>query len=296
MARNKQIVAREKQIEEYNKLYYKTNEETGRRVLDEYLEESEISDEMFNYINNKIGHLVIAIKDYDVKAKGAKHKSKFDLLKMWSREEYLNAKDIYGNSLLAYAMDEYYSSFGTDSIKRMILDGADVNTKDYNDKTTLHHFAFDEDMVRFLYENGADFEAKDNLGFTPVYYSDYSTVETFAELGADFNAINEDGISVLMHAIMHQDEDKINTTIDHNGLKHINTPFNILARPLRMNFEDTLFDYNDYLHAEYFDDKDFTPLSVANFINKEKYKGPSIDTELLEKLGAVEVLNPEMEL
>lgn len=87
----------------------------------------------------------------------------------------------------------------------MLLDrGADVNARDEDGKTALHHANFyyrSPLILSMLLDRGADVNAKDENGWTPLIWASYwgttYQVEMLLENGADVNAKNEDGMTAL---------------------------------------------------------------------------------------------------
>lgn len=84
----------------------------------------------------------------------------------------VDAKDIYGDTALAYAARN-----GCDpEIMALLLErGADINTRDAGEATPLHALAgrtvnlFNRSHMEFLLQNGADANAKNKGGVTPLY-------------------------------------------------------------------------------------------------------------------------------
>ncbi|HQF07231.1 MAG TPA: ankyrin repeat domain-containing protein [Spirochaetota bacterium] len=91
--------------------------------------------------------------------------------------------------------------------------GADINRTIYNEKLNLLHMTLRggsrdaRKKLQFLLSKGIDVNAKDSLGFTPLFYSlFYGNPDEFAEMliraGADVNAESGDGYTVLCRAFI----------------------------------------------------------------------------------------------
>ena len=86
-----------------------------------------------------------------------------------------------------------------EAVKQHLADGADVNAKDKYGLTPLHHAAWQgrNEIVELLIANGADVNAKDVDGGTPLHYAAWQGRNEIVELlianGADVNAKDVDG-------------------------------------------------------------------------------------------------------
>ncbi|KAH9051147.1 ankyrin repeat protein [Lactarius deliciosus] len=74
-----------------------------------------------------------------------------------------------------------------DTMKLLILNGADVNAQDERHSTPLHltassHFALKDNVVRLLLSHGADVGAKDDRDQTPFHIASSRGLSKIAEL------------------------------------------------------------------------------------------------------------------
>ncbi len=109
---------------------------------------------------------------------------------------------------LLSAWDKDIKSSRADYIRVLISEGANVNAKDKNGRTPLMYAAFissTPEIVQLLLEKGAELEARDTTGFTPLMFaagksSTPEIVELLIEKGAEVNARGPDGKTPLMFA------------------------------------------------------------------------------------------------
>lgn len=103
-------------------------------------------------------------------------------------------------ALHAYALNE--------ELARWLCDqGLDINTPDYYGRTPLHiHAGAGTAMVSVLIELGADVNRADNYGTTPLHRAlgngKAEAVRLLVEHGADLNALNDRGQSPLQAAML----------------------------------------------------------------------------------------------
>lgn len=114
----------------------------------------------------------------------------------------VNARDNWGETPLHNAISRDY----LDIAKMLIEKGADINAvstvKDTTGKTPLHYARSDK-AVRILVRKGADVNAIDRKGRTPLHYAaegSGSAVEELLASGADVNAKDGEGFTPLHYA------------------------------------------------------------------------------------------------
>jgi hypothetical protein len=105
---------------------------------------------------------------------------------------------------------------------KTVYDTCDINAYEnpYNKKTALHLYKVPEELVRWLIVNGADIEAGDIYGNTPLHHQacvSCDKIKLFLELGANINAANNDGETPLHYAADRHDADTVNQLIIHGA-------------------------------------------------------------------------------
>jgi ankyrin repeat protein len=129
-----------------------------------------------------------------------------------------NAKDNSGRTALLDAGN-------IESMKALIAAGADVNARDNEGRTSLMHglsvyrpsdfkpnpavialallLCFDRERLNLLLKAGADVNARDNEGKTPLMYAkDAEAVEILLQTGSEINAVDHAGKTALDYARM----------------------------------------------------------------------------------------------
>ena len=93
-----------------------------------------------------------------------------------------------------------YNDF--DTVKRLIKEGVDLNTKDDSGNTPLH-WASSVSMAELLLKNGADIHSRNNMGGTPLHtassWGRSNIVSFFIAQGADIHAKDEFGGDMPIH-------------------------------------------------------------------------------------------------
>ena len=100
---------------------------------------------------------------------------------------------------------EIFNYFWNGPPKLLIENGADVNAKNYQGNTPLHLAIHKPKTAEFFIENGADVNAKNYQGNTPLHLAIHKpkTAEFFIKNGADVNAKNYQGNTPL-HLAIHE--------------------------------------------------------------------------------------------
>ncbi|MBN8828869.1 MAG: ankyrin repeat domain-containing protein [Sphingobacteriia bacterium] len=102
------------------------------------------------------------------------------------------------------------------------------------------------EKIKFLVSRGADVNAADKFGETPLNYAiqneNYANVKWLLENGADVNLSRTDGVSPLLYAIVHKKLDIFNLLLEYNAKTEIGDKF--LLYPLHYVI---MSDLNDFL-------------------------------------------------
>ena len=99
-----------------------------------------------------------------------------------------------------------------EAVKQHLAAGADVNAKDRNGWTPLHWAAWGEkEIIELLISAGAEVNVKNKSGFTPLHYaagnSQKDTVELLIAKGTNVNAKDNRGTTPLDRSITHNADD-----------------------------------------------------------------------------------------
>ncbi len=118
---------------------------------------------------------------------------------------FINTKDNYGNTALAYAIQ---NKAPNKNILALIDAGADVNTKNISGFTPLNDAIFSNDIkkIELLINRKADIETKDEQGKTPLMHAaitnDYNIYDLLIANHANVSAIDNENKTPLMYAAM----------------------------------------------------------------------------------------------
>lgn len=136
-----------------------------------------------------------------------------------------SANPDYGSTAVAQALDRHH----TETAKVLLESGADANStySQGSQRTLLHavvrQYSWDsrKSEIELLLEKGADLEAKDDDGQTPLVVAVQKelveTVNFFIEEGADIEAKDSHGLTPLMVAVQKSKLDTVNLLLDEEA-------------------------------------------------------------------------------
>ena len=123
--------------------------------------------------------------------------------------------------------------------------GANFNARDSWNRTPLHWAVMGEDIpdvVEMLINEGAVVDARDDLQMTPLYHAaKINCIESAEKLiakGADINAINSDGWSILHVAVWYDNVKMVKMLISHRVIIDAKDDFGctpLLCHSMKLN-------------------------------------------------------------
>ncbi|EAY13110.1 ankyrin repeat protein, putative [Trichomonas vaginalis G3] len=169
----------------------------NQEIINECLKVQKPDDECMEYaiISHNIDFVTFLKNEHNIKINlklCCKHNNLQSFLVYLDQTNNNNTGFVYSPNFLLSLLLEYH-----------ILNGADVNEKDEDEWTLLHHAARDnsKEFAEILISNGADINAKTEDGFTPLHYAARENRKEIAEIlisnGADINDKDKDGWTPL---------------------------------------------------------------------------------------------------
>ena len=174
--------------------------------------------EMFEYLLKKGADIMIEGKGGTAALRSAAYYNHIDIVKLLLKKGVpLEERNSYGYTPLLSA-----TSAGNCEVMQLLIDaGADINVKlSENNESLLHNAAMSGkvDAIDLVISNGADIEARDNFGRSPIFFSLYSrepaALAKMIEKGADVNVKNEDGATLVQVAARVEMPEMVKMLID----------------------------------------------------------------------------------
>jgi ankyrin repeat protein len=120
----------------------------------------------------------------------------------------IDSRDNLGMNAAMIAMLRAKTTSTSDTVKKLIRAGSDVNVVNLSSRRTMLMLAplVSDDLVRMLIEKGANVDAKDRNGCTPLMYAigcSERAVRMLVDAGSDLEAKDNLGRTPLMIAVKH---------------------------------------------------------------------------------------------
>ncbi|MBP7190669.1 MAG: ankyrin repeat domain-containing protein [Rickettsiaceae bacterium] len=180
-------------------------------------------------------------------------------------------------------------------VKILILRGADLNQKDANGMTILHHAmqSQDLDFVKFLIKNGAKVDAQDAYGLTPLHHAikngNKELVKILLDNGAKVDTQDSYGLTPLHHAIKNGNEELVKILLDNGANVNVSDNYGRTPTHYTMNTENIEIVQLIAKKEPNLNKKDEFALTPIDYAFK---KGYIKQAEILTKNSKVEITPP----
>jgi uncharacterized protein len=155
----------------------------------------------------------------------------------------INARDNFSDTPLNHAVENDNEK----SVDKLLKCGADVNIRGFYGQAALHKATYSQEMVVLLLHHGADIEAIDDFGNTPILacaeHGKVESLELLIQAGVNINMKNDLGETALHRAVERSSLSFV-TALVNNGA-HADLQNNVGVTPL-------------HLAADFVQDADFT--------------------------------------
>ena len=116
------------------------------------------------------------------------------------------------------ALHDAVATGNLEEAERLLIRGADVNSRDEESGRTPLHIVDNPQMVNVLVKAGGNPQARDAQGNEPVHVArDIELVRSLAEAGGDLNAFDGNGRVRLHHAAMANDQGMVRALLESGG-------------------------------------------------------------------------------